>query len=294
MLAGIEAGGTKFVCGVGTGPQDLRTGVVATDQPKETLAQIADFFAPFRSQLQAGAVGSFGPVDLNPKSPRYGHITSTPKPYWAQFPLLRELETALGVPVAFETDVNAALVGEARWGAAHGFSDAVYVTIGTGIGAGAMVGGRLIHGLVHPEVGHLLIPHDRVRDPFPGMCPYHLDCAEGLSSGPAIAGRWGSKGADLPPTHEAWPLEAHYIALLLVNITLTLSPQRIVVGGGVMRREFLYPMVRRELQALLAGYVQSPSILDHIDDFIVAPELGGNAGVLGAIALAADLANQSQ
>jgi fructokinase len=207
--------------------------------------------------------------------------------------LLQELENALGVRVAFETDVNAALVGEARWGAARGLSDAVYVTIGTGIGAGVMAGGRTIHGLIHPEIGHLLIPHDRARDPFIGMCPYHFDCAEGLSCGPAILSRWGVKGADLPPEHEAWQLEAHYVALLLANITLTVSPQKIVVGGGVMKQAFLYPLVRRELQGLLGGYLQNLSILERIDDFVVAPELGGNAGVLGAIALATDLANSS-
>jgi fructokinase len=293
MLAGIEAGGTKFVCGVGTGPQDLRTGVVATGKPEETLAQLANFFAPYLGELQAAGIGSFGPVDLHPESAGYGHITSTPKPGWRNFPLLEEITRALGVRTALDTDVNAALIGEARWGAARGLTDAVYITVGTGVGGGALVGGRIVHGLVHPEMGHFFIPHDRLRDPFKGICPYHGDCLEGLAAGPAIAARWGVKGADLGPDHEAWPLEAHYIALALANIVVTLSPQRIVLGGGVFRQSLLYPMVRREVQALLAGYVQNVALTDNIDEFIVPPQLGESSGVLGALAMASDLAGRA-
>src|SRR5947209_12169899 len=206
MLAGIEAGGTKFVCAVGTGPGDLQTAMIATTDPKETLAQVGDFFAPYRAQLKAAGIGSFGPVDLHPQSQTYGYVTSTPKPGWAQFPLLREVERVLGVPTAFDTDVNTALLAESRWGAARGLTDAVYITVGTGVGGGALAGGRLVRGLVHPEMGDLRIPHDRDRDPFSGTCPYHGDCLEGLASGPAIAKRWGFDGRELGPTHEAWAL----------------------------------------------------------------------------------------
>jgi fructokinase len=290
MLAGLEAGGTKFVCGVGSGPQDLKTAVVATGAPRETLAELADFFAPYRGKLKAGGIGSFGPVDLNTQSASYGNITSTPKPGWRHFPLLGEVERALGVRTAFDTDVNAALLGEARWGAARGLTDAVYITVGTGVGGGALVGGRVLHGLVHPEMGHFFLPHDRLRDPFKGICPYHGDCLEGLASGPALAARWGVKGTELGPDHEAWPLEAHYVALAVANIIVTLSPQLIVLGGGVFRQPLLDAMVRREVQALLSGYVQLAAITENIDEFIVPPQLGESSGVLGALAMAADLA----
>ncbi len=176
--------------------------------------------------------------------------------------------------------------GEFRWGAAQGLDTFVYLTIGTGIGGGGLVRGSLLHGLIHPEMGHIRVPHDRQADPFAGACPYHGDCFEGLANGPAIEQRWGTRGELLPPDHPAWALEARYIALALTSYICTLSPQRIILGGGVMKQAQLFAMVRQQVQQLLNGYVQSPEILQRIDRYIVPPALGDKAGVLGAIALA--------
>ncbi|MCZ7569691.1 MAG: ROK family protein [Ardenticatenaceae bacterium] len=286
---GIEAGGTKFVCAVGTGPGDLRAEMrFPTTTPEETLRLAVEFFREEqRSEpLAAIGVGSFGPLDPNPASTSFGSITTTPKPGWAQTDVVGRLRQALEVPVGFDTDVNAAALGEHRWGAAHGLDTFIYLTIGTGIGGGGMVNDRLIHGLIHPEMGHIRIPHNRDADPYAGSCPYHGDCLEGMASGPALEGRWGQRGETLPPDHPAWPLEAHYLALGLVNFICTLSPQRIVMGGGVMKAPGLFPMVRQKVQALLNGYVQAPEILERINEYIVPPGLGDRAGVLGAIALA--------
>jgi len=287
MLGGIEAGGTKFICGLGTGPGDLYYEPVPTTTPDETIARVIDFFEAHGSaDLRGVGIGSFGPVDLNPGSPHYGHITSTPKTGWQNCDLRGRIQRGLNVPVGFDTDVNAAVLGEARWGAAKGLSDAVYLTVGTGIGGGVIAQGRLVHGLVHPEMGHLRIPHDLSRDPFPGTCPYHGDCLEGLACGPAMKARWGVPAKDLPESHEAWPLEAHYIALGLVNVAVTLSPQRILLGGGVMQKAHLFPMIRHEFLMLLNGYVQHPAITNGLDSFIVAPPLAPWSGVLGCLALA--------
>lgn len=196
------------------------------------------------------------------------------------------LQEALPRTIVFDTDVNGAALGEWRWGAAQGLDTFLYLTIGTGVGGGGMAGGRLLHGLVHPEMGHMRLPHDWQRDPYAGRCPYHGDCLEGMAAGPAIGERWGQRAETLPADHPAWPLEAHYLALALNNLICTFSPQRIVLGGGVMSQPFLFPMVRREVLALLNGYVQHPALLEGIDDYIVPPLLGGRAGVLGAIALA--------
>ena len=186
----------------------------------------------------------------------------------------------------FDTDVNAAAFSEGRWGAAQGVDTFTYLTIGTGIGGGGMVNGKLMHGLLHPEIGHMRIPHDRAVDPYDGACPYHGDCLEGLAAGPALQGRWGVRGEALPADHPAWPLEAHYLALALVNLVCTLSPQRIIIGGGVMQQLHIFPLIRKQVQELLNGYLQVPVLLDHIDSYIVPPALGNQAGVLGAIALA--------
>lgn len=280
----IEAGGTKFVCGAGTGPDHLETIDFPTTVPEQTVSRAIAFFR--NAGVDAIGIGSFGPVDLRPDSGTFGFITSTPKRGWQNFDLAGSVRRAMGVPVAFDTDVNAAALGEARWGAGRGLSDFVYLTIGTGIGGGAVVGGRLVHGLVHPEIGHILIPHDRARDPFEGACPFHKDCFEGLAAGPALMQRWNTPGSMLEPEHEAWVLEAHYIALGLANLVTTLSPQRLILGGGVMKQAHLFPMVRRELLSVLNGYVQSAALLEHTDEYVVPPALGDRAGVLGALALA--------
>jgi fructokinase len=195
------------------------------------------------------------------------------------------MEQALGVPVGFDTDVNAAALGEWQWGAAQGLGNFIYLTVGTGIGGGGMAGGRLIHGLVHPEMGHIPVPHDHDRDPFPGRCPFHADCLEGLAAGPALEERWGRPAETLPGDHPAWALEAHYLALGLMAYICILSPQRIILGGGVMQQKQLFPLIRQEVQQLLNGYVQSPAIVEKIDEYIVPPGLGDKAGVLGSLAL---------
>ena len=289
LYGGIEAGGTKFVCAVGSGPDDLRDEIrFPTSTPAEALGKAIAYFREqhARQPLKAIGVASFGPVDPNPASPTFGYVTTTPKPHWAHADVVGVLHAALGIPVGFDTDVNGAALGEYRWGAAQGLNSFVYLTVGTGLGGGGMVGGKLLHGLMHPEMGHMRVPHDRERDPYDGWCSYHGDCLEGLTCGPAIEDRWQTSARDLAPSHAAWALEAHYLALGLVNIITVLSPQRIIMGGGVMDQAHLFPMIRSEVQTLLNGYVQKPELMAGIDQFVVPPGLGNRAGVLGAIALA--------
>lgn len=286
LWGGIEAGGTKFVCAIGSGPDDLIETRFPTTTPAETLARAIAFFRAQPSLPAAIGIGSFGPVDPDPRSPTFGFITTTPKPGWGNTDVAGPLRQALGVPVAFDTDVNAAALGEQRWGAAQGLHTFIYLTIGTGIGGGALVEGRLLHGAMHPEMGHLRVPHDWTADPYPGFCPYHGDCFEGLAAGPALERRWGQRAELLPPDHPAWALEARYIALALTSYILTLVPQRIILGGGVMQQPQLFPLVRREVVALLNGYLPVPALLDPLAAYLVPPGLGNRAGVLGALALA--------
>jgi len=283
LFGAIEAGGTKFVIGVGSGPDDVVTAQIPTTSPEVTVAAAVSWFRQqSRGELRGVGIGSFGPVDLNPESSTWGFIASTPKAAWRNFDLAGAVREALGVPVRFDTDVNAAVLGEARWGAARGIANCLYLTIGTGIGGGAMVDGRVLHGLTHPEMGHVRIPHDFARDPFPGNCPYHGDCLEGLASGPAIEARWGVKAEELPADHPAWALEARYLAYGITNFVCTLSPERILLGGGVMQQAQLFEVVRGELARVLAGYVRRiPEVLP--------AGLGNRAGVLGALALALEM-----
>ena len=282
---GVEAGGTKWVLAIGDGPEDVReTVVIPTTTPDETIARTAAFFGQ-NGGIAALGVGSFGPIDALRSSPTWGHITTTPKPGWADTDVAGALGQALDVPVAFDTDVNAAALGEQRWGAAVGLDTFCYITIGTGIGGGAMSNGRLMHGLLHPEYGHMRIPHDRELDPFDGTCPYHGDCFEGLAAGGAIRERWGKKAEELTDP-AVWELEAHYVALGLVNVICTLSPQRIILGGGVPKQPTLIPLVRDKVRTLLAGYIDAEELDGGLDEFIVSPGLGDRAGVLGAIELA--------
>jgi fructokinase len=280
-LGGIEAGGTKFVCAVGSHPGDLDSIEVPTTTPEETIGRAVAFFMS-RQPLEAIGIGSFGPIDPNPESATFGYITSTPKLAWRNFDFVGAIRQALGAGVAFDTDVNAAALGEFHWGAAQGLENFLYLTVGTGLGGGGMLNGRLMHGRSHPEMGHIRIPHDLQRDPFPGNCPYHGDCIEGLAAAPAIEARWGQPAEALAAGHPAWDLEAHYLALGLSNWICTLAPERIILGGGLMRREALLPLVEKRVTALLNGYMHVPEI--------VPPALGRRAGVLGAIALARQLA----
>ncbi len=279
----IEAGGTKFVCGAGSGPDDLLTVEIPTTSPEATVAAAVSWFRrQARGELRGVGIGSFGPVDLNPESSTWGYITSTPKAGWWNFDLAGSVREALGAPVRFDTDVNAAMLGEAKWGAAQRVANCLYLTIGTGVGGGALVSGRLLHGLMHPEMGHVRVPHDFARDPFPGNCPYHGDCLEGLASGPAIEARWGVKAAELPRDHPAWALEARYLAYGIANFVCTLSPELVLLGGGVMQQAHLLETVREDLARVLAGYVREiPAVMP--------AALGKRAGVLGALALALEM-----
>lgn len=294
LYGGIEGGGTKFVCAVGTGPDDIRAETrFPTTSPEETMARAVEFFQQQEKEvgpISALGFACFGPLDPHPASPTYGHILPTPKPGWTNADVVGPLRAAFDLPISFDTDVNGAALSEARWGAAQGCNPVLYMTIGTGIGGGVLVNGKLLHGLLHPEMGHISLPHDTVKDPFPGTCPFHGDCFEGLACGLALEKRWGARAETFTPEHPAWELEAHYIALALASYICTLSPQRIVLGGGVPQQPHLMPLIRQKVQAALNGYVQSPQVLIGIDGYIVPPGLGGRAGVLGAIALAEQVA----
>lgn len=286
-IGGIEAGGTRWNCAVGGDGVALeRTESFATTTPEETIGRAVEFFAAV-PDLEALGIGAFGPVEVNPSSPRWGTITTTPKPGWGGTDIVGPLAAALGVPIALDTDVNAAAVGEGRHGAARGLDTFCYLTVGTGIGGGVFANGRPVHGLLHPEVGHIRVPHDPERDPFSGCCPYHGDCLEGLASGTALRERWG-RPAEVLTDPAAWELEAEYLAHGLMNLALVVSAERIVVGGGVSQAPGLLPAVRTRLRDLLAGYLDVPQLQAGIDAYLVPPALGPRAGVIGAIELARD------
>jgi fructokinase len=294
LYGGIEAGGTKFVCAVGAGPDDIRAEIrIPTTTPDETIGLAIDFLRrqeAVHGPLAGIGIASFGPLDPFPGSPTYGRITSTPKPGWADTDFVGRIGRAFSCPIRFDTDVNGAALAEWRWGAAQGLEVVVYVTVGTGIGGGVAIGGRPLHGLVHPEMGHTRPPHDRAADPFAGACPFHGDCLEGLASGRAMELRWGASPEALPADHSAWEMEAGYLAWEAANLACTLSPQCIVLGGGVMQQPRLLPRVREKTLGLLAGYLRTDRILRDIDHYLVGPALGNRAGVLGAIALAMNAA----
>lgn len=288
-IGALEAGGTKMVLGVfdeeGHLLEDTK---LPTRDPDQTMPEIIAFFQ--EKGIEKLGVGTFGPVDLRKTSPNYGTITATPKLDWRNYPLLPTLVEALQVPCAIDTDVNAAVLAEARLGAARGCENAVYVTVGTGVGAGVLVGGKPVHGLMHPEVGHMLLkPHP--LDPLPrGICPYHESCLEGLASGPAIAKRAGTGAENLRDDDPAFTLETEYLAQMCVNLIMTLSPEKIVIGGGVLGKDFLLERIRKETVRLLGGYIQAPEITARIDSYIVLPELYPISGLIGAWLLARDVA----
>jgi len=290
LYGGIEAGGTKFVCLVGASPEQVvKEARFPTTAPQHTLQQVTTFFAPYlqKGELAAVGIGSFGPLDLDPRSPTHGWITTTAKPGWAQLDLQARLTRELGVPVTMDTDVNAAAFGEYYWPKTNqGHDPLVYVTVGTGIGMGAVVGGKPLHGMIHPEAGHMWVPHNLEKDPFPGNCPYHGNCLEGLAAGPGMAQRWGRPAEELPADHPGWELEAHYLALAVCNLIYALSPQRVVLGGGVCQHAGLLPKVRQKVARQINGYLYSRRLQDGIDDYITLPALGHRSGVLGALALA--------
>jgi fructokinase len=284
ILGAIEAGGTKFVCGIGNENGDIIEKIsFPTTTPEETLQLVTDFFK--EKQIEALGVGSFGPIDLNQESSTYGFITSTPKKHWKNVDLLGELKKHIDVPIGFDTDVNAAALGEIEWGAAKGLDSCIYMTVGTGIGVGTVAEGKLVHGMLHPEMGHILVRRHE-DDTYKGNCPFHGDCLEGMASGPAIENRWGQKGVVLSANQNVWELEAYYLAQALVNYILVLSPKKMILGGGVMQQKQLFPIIIENVVNMLNGYIQHENLLTNIEDYIVPPELGDNAGLCGALALA--------
>lgn len=286
LFGALEAGGTKMVCAIVTAAGDVlaRTSI-PTQTPAETMPRMIEFFR--QSPIAALGVGCFGPVDLDRRSPSYGSITTTPKLAWRSYPIVQEFEKALSVPVGFDTDVNAAALGEATYGCTQDVQSSIYITVGTGVGVGVILGGKPHHGMLHPEGGHMLLAR-RADDPLArGVCPYHESCLEGLAAGPAIAARWGKPGAELAGRKEVWELEAYYIGQAICDYILILSPERIVLGGGVMHQDAMLPLVRAEVQRQLGGYIRCPRI-DDWAHYIVGASLNDNQGILGAAKLAQD------
>ena len=285
LYGGIEAGGTKFSCSVSTSPTDDPVAALSVDTttPAETLGKVVAFFK--RHDLKALGIASFGPIDLRRESSTYGYITTTPKRGWENTGVAQLFQRTFAVPIGFDTDVNAAALAEVRYGAAKGLSDAIYVTVGTGIGGGAVVNGEIVHGLVHPEMGHLPVPR-HPRDTYSGCCSFHGDCLEGMASWTAIEARSGKPGRTLSIDDEVWEFEAFYLARAICAMVYTISPQRIICGGGVMRQTQLFPLIRQRVTEMLNRYVRSEAILDRIDEFIVPPGLGDRSGSVGALELA--------
>lgn len=287
MFGAIEAGGTKFVCAVGSADARIIERVeFPTTIPEETMELVITFFNKYKEQITAIGVGTFGPADVSPNSEKYGSITSTPKPGWKNYPILQELKKHFDVPIGFNTDVNVAALGEQALGAAKGNSSCLYITVGTGIGAGAVISGSLLQGHSHPEMGHILVRR-HPDDNYLGKCPYHADCLEGLAAGPAIEGRWGKKGIELVDQAEVWELEGYYLAQALIQYILILSPEKIVLGGGVMKQKQVFDHIYKYLPELIGGYVELPEL----SSYIVSPSLGDNAGITGALILAINTLN---
>lgn len=283
LIGGIEAGGTKMVCAVSDENGSLvNRASFPTRTPEETFADLIGYFKKWN--IKALGLGCFGPLDLDKNSETYGNITKTPKPGWSDCDIVGIFQKELGVPVGFDTDVNGAILGEVTWGAAKGCESAIYITVGTGVGVGVYINGGLLHGMVHPEAGHILLSR-HPEDTYEGKCPFHKHCLEGMAAGPAIEGRWGRKAYDLADRKEVWELEAYYIAQAVTNYILTYSPQKIIIWGGVMHQEKIFDIVRQKVVEMLNGYVHHVSILKQMDEYIVPPALGDDPGIKGAIKL---------
>ena len=281
-LGALEAGGTKMVCAIGDEKGNIEERVsIPTKTPEETIPLLIDFFK--QRNIDALGIGCFGPLELNPKAEKYGYITTTTKLAWRNFDFLGSMKNALQCPVGFDTDVNGSVLGEVTFGQAKGKSCALYLTIGTGIGAGIYIEGKLLHGMLHPEAGHVLITR-KETDIYEGKCPYHKNCLEGLASGPAIEGRYGKKAADLAGDEVVWDLEADYIAQALTGYILTLSPEIIILGGGVMHQMQLFPLIRKKVTEYLGGYVNTEELSD-MDHYIVPASLHDNQGIMGCLEL---------
>lgn len=290
LYGGIEAGGTKFICAIGENGGVLKEKVeIPTKDPETTLSEVFHFFSKF--QLKGIGIASFGPIDIKRDSDTYGYITNSPKVKWRNFPIVQTLEQKFSVPVGFDTDVNSAVLAENRLGAAKGLDSCIYITVGTGIGVGAIINKKLLKGISHPEMGHIFVRRHNA-DSFKGVCPYHGDCLEGLASGPAMEQRWGNPASELEETHEAWNLEAYYLAHAIAQYILILSPKRVIIGGGVGKQTKIFPLIYKELQFILNGYLPFSQVNDEMNNYIVSPELGSDAGSIGSLLLAENAVHQ--
>ncbi|MBQ8640073.1 MAG: ROK family protein [Lachnospiraceae bacterium] len=282
-IGALEGGGTKMVLAVcNENGEVLDRKSIPTEHPSVTMPAMIEYFK--EQKVEALGIGFFGPIQLNKAAENYGCVTSTPKPGWTGQPVVGPFQETLGIPVAFDTDVNAAALGEATWGASKGYENSVYITVGTGIGAGVITNGKLLHGMQHPEAGHMLLQR-HPDDTYEGKCPFHSHCMESLAAGPAIEARWGKKAYDLADRKEVWELEAYYIAQGLVNMIMTLSPEKIILGGGVMHQTHVMALIREEVKKQINGYFDTPQIRD-IDNYIVLPQLNDNQGIMGCVKLA--------
>ena len=282
-LGALEAGGTKMVCAIGDETGKIYDQVsIPTETPDVTIPKLIEYFE--KNTVDALGIASFGPVELDPKAPNYGYITTTTKVAWRNFDMAGSFARALKCPIGFDTDVNGSVLGEVTFGQARGKSCVIYLTIGTGVGAGIYIEDKLLHGMLHPEAGHVLI-EKRNGDAYAGKCPYHRNCLEGLAAGPAIEERWGKKAVDLADKTEVWQLEADYIAQALTGYVLTLSPEMIILGGGVMHQKQLFPLIRAKVTEFLGGYIQAEELRD-MDHYIVPASLHDDHGIMGCLELA--------
>ncbi|SJX69503.1 Fructokinase [Enterococcus faecium] len=279
MYGGIEAGGTKFVCAVSEDGEILEKTSIPTTTPEETLDQVFEFFD--RYELNGIGIGSFGPIGIDQTKDKYGYVLATPKKGWAQFDFIGTIRKRYNVPVAWTTDVNAAAYGELKQGAAQGKNSCIYLTVGTGIGAGVVINEEIFSGIAHPEMGHIWVKR-HPDDQYEGTCPYHKDCLEGLAAGPSIEARIGIKGQDLPQDHPIWDIQAFYIAQALINYTLTLAPEKIILGGGVMNQDHLLQKIRQQFVELMGGYMETPQV----SEYIVRWGLPNESGIIGSLLLA--------
>lgn len=281
-IGALEAGGTKMVCAIGNEKGEIFEKIsIPTKTPETTMPEMIQWFKA--KKIEALGIGCFGPIDPDKDSPTYGYITSTPKLAWKDYNIVGALEECLCCPVGFDTDVNGSALGEVTFGQAKGKKNIVYLTVGTGIGAGVYAEGKLLHGMLHPEAGHILMRR-REDDHYEGKCPYHKTCLEGLAAGPAIEERWGKKGIELQDQDEVWDLEAYYLAQALTDYILILAPQLIILGGGVMHQEQLFTRIRSYVKEMLNGYIKTKELED-IDHYIVPASLHDDQGIMGALEL---------